>query len=49
MAANVGKNMLNDRDALQQPSAVPTNQTLQSVINDSRSDNPADDLEPTES
>jgi hypothetical protein len=47
VAANVGKNMLKDRDALQQPNAAPTHHDLQSVAIERRSEKRLDDLGPT--
>jgi hypothetical protein len=44
VATNVGKNMLNDIDELQQANAVPVNQALQSVIIDRRSEKALDVL-----
>jgi hypothetical protein len=46
VAANVGKNMPYDIDAMAQPNAVPTHHALQSVINDNRSEELPDDLGP---
>lgn len=44
VAAKVGKNILKDRDALQQHNAVPINHALQSVINDRTTAKPPDDV-----
>jgi hypothetical protein len=44
VAANVGKNMLNDRDALQQHNAAPTHHDLQSVIMEKTSEKLPDGL-----
>jgi hypothetical protein len=44
VATNVGKNRLNDSDALQQANAVPINHAFQSVTIDRRSEKPLDGL-----
>lgn len=44
VAAKVGKNILKDRDALQQDNAVPTNHVLQSVIIERTSEKSLDDV-----
>jgi hypothetical protein len=44
VAAKVGKNMLKDRDALQQHNAVPTIHALQSVINERTTEMSPDDV-----
>jgi hypothetical protein len=46
VATNVGKNALNDMDALPQPNATPSHHALQSVVNESRSEKPPGDLGP---